>query len=965
MKPYDPKKIEPKWQKYWEKKKLFKASNTSKKPKFYSLIEFPFPSGEGMHTGHLRSNTAMDIVSRKRRAQGFNVLYPIGWDAFGLPTENYAIKTGQQPKVVTKKNTDNFRRQLKAAGFSFDWSREVNTTDPKYYKWTQWIFLQMYKHGLAYKQKSLINWCPKDKIGLANEEVIDGKCERCGTPVEKREKEQWMLAITKYADRLDKDLDTVDYLEKIKTQQRNWIGKSEGSEIEFELHFKNPEDNKRRGPDGKPAAIKVFTTRADTLFGVTYIVLSPEHLWVTLATDDKHNVLENKQEVIDYVKSVKQKTEIERTAEDKEKTGVELKGVKAIHPITKEEIPMYVADYVLAHYGTGAVMAVPAHDERDWAFAHKYKLTVKEVIIPKLIDQHDPPRADKKTVERRAIQAIVINPKDKKVLCLRWKKFPWTTFITGGVEGNEDLIEAARREIIEETGYKNVKYIRTLGGPIESHFFANHKDENRKALFTGFIFELENEQREVISDQEQAIHDVVWLTWDELSNDKNIKCSEYEIWLDRFFNPPHAFVENGVLINSGKFDGLESDRAKKMITEEAGGKMVTTYKLRDWVFSRQRYWGEPIPMIKCPDCGWVSVPEKDLPVTLPEVKNYQPTDTGESPLAAITKWVKVKCPTCKGPAERETDTMPNWAGSSWYFLRYTDSKNSKALAGIEAMKYWQPVDWYNGGMEHTTLHVLYSRFWNKFLFDIGVVPTSEPYAKRTSHGMILAPDGEKMSKSRGNVVSPDSIIAEHGADTLRLYQMFMGPFDQSVAWSVDGIVGPRRFLERIWRLREKVSDKKGLVNKDLESALHQTIKKVSDDIETMQFNTAVSAMMIFANECDKSDVIPQEYFATFLQLLAPFTPHIAEELWSSLKYKTSISTTPWPVADEAKMVKSEVNIVVQVNGKMRAEFKVAAETSQADIEKKALELATVIKWLDGKPVKKIIYVKGRLLNIVI
>ncbi len=783
MKEYNHKKIEKKWQAEWEKSGIYTADDASSKPKFYSLIEFPFPSGDGMHTGHLRSNTAMDIISRKRRAEGYNVLYPIGWDAFGLPTENYAIKTGQHPADVTKKNTDNFRKQLKSAGFSFDWSREINTTDPTYYKWTQWIFLQMYEKNLAYKKRMLINWCPKDKIGLANEEVIAGKCERCGTEVEKREKEQWMLAITKYADRLDKDLDTVDYQERIKTQQRNWIGKSEGAEIEFAINNISEK-------------IKVFTTRPDTLFGVTYVVLSPEHELITKLKDKVSNI----KEVEDYIQLTKKKTEIERTNNDKEKTGIELKGVKAINPATGEEIPMYVADYVLAHYGTGAIMAVPAHDERDFAFATKFKLPIKEV------------------------------------------------------------------------------------------------------------------------------------------------------------------VSEGILINSGEYSGVSSDEAKKKIAEKYG-KIVTTYKLRDWVFSRQRYWGEPIPMIHCEKCGIVPVPEKDLPVELPNVKNYLPTDTGESPLAAITEWVNVKCPTCKGDAKRETDTMPNWAGSSWYFLRYIDPANTTAFADAQKLKYWMPIDWYNGGMEHTTLHLLYSRFWNKFLFDIGVVPVSEPYKKRTSHGLIMAEDGEKMSKSRGNVVSPDAIIENYGADTLRVYEMFMGPFDQPVAWSMDSIIGPRRFLERVWKLHDKVVEKVPF-DAALESEIHKTIKKVSEDIESMAFNTAVSSLMILLNSMEKKEQLAKSYYKHFLVLLAPFAPHITEELWEAVGEKESIHLHPWPVTDESKIKGGHVTIVVQVNGKMRGEFVADPTITEDEARQKALNLSPVIKWTEGKEIKKVIFVKGKLVNIV-
>lgn len=783
MKEYDHKKIEKKWQSIWEKKKIYQAKNFSKKPKYYSLIEFPYPSGDGLHVGHPRPYIGMDVISRKRRFQGFNVLYPIGWDAFGLPTENYAIKTGLDPRVVTKKNSDTFRRQIKSLGISFDWSREINTTDPKYYKWTQWIFLQFLKKGLAYKAKMMINWCPKDKIGLANEEVVNGACERCGTPVEKREKEQWMLAITKYADRLDKDLDDVDYSHQIKLAQRNWIGKSEGAEIDFIVR------------QDLTTNIKVFTTRPDTLFGATYLVLAPEHELVSRLMKK----IENKSEVEKYIKEVRKKTDIERTAEDKTKTGVELKGIKAINPANKEEIPVWIADYVMATYGTGAIMAVPADDSRDREFAEKFKLPIVE----------------------------------------------------------------------------------------------NYK----KAGFEDY------------------------------------------------------------------------------------GKKVINFKLRDWIFSRQRYWGEPIPVIHCEKCGVVPVPEKDLPIELPKIKNYQPTDSGESPLANISKWVNTTCPTCGGKAKRETDTMPNWAGSSWYYLRYTNPKNKKEFASQKNLKYWTPIDWYNGGNEHTTLHLLYSRFWHKFLYDLKLVPTSEPYKKRTSHGMILGEGGVKMSKSLGNVINPDDIVKTYGADTLRLYEMFMGPFDQSVAWSTESIIGVRRFLEKVWRIAGKQTKKNfksrgfpvlGLRGRRLENSslsatiklLHKTIKKISEDIENMHFNTAISAMMILATEMEKAESVGWEDYKKFLQILSPFAPHMTEELWNTLGEKKSINLSNWPKWDEDLIKDEEVKIVIQVNGKVRAEITIQADEKEENVKNQALKNETVLKYTAGKDIKRIIYVKNRLINIV-
>jgi leucyl-tRNA synthetase len=779
---YDHSSIDPKWQKRWEESGIFHAKDSGK-DKYYVLVEFPYPSGAGLHVGHPRSYTALDVVARKKRMEGKNVLFPMGWDAFGLPAENYAIKTGIHPSVVTKQNIDTFRRQLQSIGFSFDWSREIDTTDPKYYRWTQWQFLQFFKAGLAYKAKAFINWCPKDKIGLANEEVVGGNCERCGTPVEKREKEQWMIAITKYADRLIDDLKDVDYLPKIKKQQEDWIGRSEGAEIDFELNFTHtPEANKNRGPNGEKAAIKVFTTRPDTIFGATYLVLAPEHLWVTLATDDKHNVLENKDEVKAYVESVKKKTEIERTNDDKEKTGVELKGVKAINPATGEEIPMFISDYVLGHYGTGAIMAVPQHDDRDRAFAEKFDLPI-------------------------------------------------------------------------------------IDAPLVSF-----------------------------------------------------------------------------------------DEALK----QTGGAKKTTYKLRDWVFSRQRYWGEPIPLVHCEKDGWVAVPDEQLPVELPQVEKYEPTDTGESPLASIDSFVNTTCPTCGGAAKRETDTMPNWAGSSWYFLRYVDPHNDKAFASKKALKYWMPVDLYNGGMEHTTLHLLYSRFWNKFLFDQGLVPTSEPYARRHSHGLIMAEDGTKMSKSKGNVVNPDDIVAEYGADTLRTYLLFMGPFEEPVPWNTNGLIGVKRFLDKVMRLTERTS---GPSTENVQRALHKTIKKITDDIEGFRFNTAVASMMTFVNLAQEEG-ISKEDFSLFLQILVPFAPHLTNELWEKLGQKGFVEEQEWPEADARLLVDENVTLSIQVNGKLRATLSVARDSNDADVTAAALADENVKKYLTSEP-KKTIVVKNKIVNFVV
>jgi len=957
MKQYDHRKIEKKWQKVWDKEKSFLAKDNSKKPKFYGLIEFPYPSGRGLHIGHIRSNTAMDIICRKRRAEGFNVLYPIGWDAFGLPTENHAVKTGIQPAVVTKKNTDIFRRQLKALGFSFDWSREIDTSSPEYYKWTQWIFLKFFEKGLAYKKKFPINWCLSCKIGLANEEVIDGKCQRCGGPTEKREKEQWMLAITKYADRLDKDLDGVDYLEEIKTQQRNWIGKSEGSLIKFQIT-----NHKFQIP------IEVFTTRADTLFGATYLVLSPEHSEIS---NHKFQIT-NWGEVEKYIDESKKKTEIERMAEGKEKTGVELKGIKAVNPANGEEIPIFVADYVLPDYGTGAIMAVPAHDERDWQFAKKYGLPIRQVVAPLVtrVGDEDAWRKNEPEVKRETVVCLVKHWSENKFLFLKKKLVDKAIVAVAGGTDGEDLIIAGQREIREETGFLNSRYIKNLGSPVFYRFFSVVSKQNRISELKPLYFELTNGEKEEISEEEKKQHDSIWL-------------SEYEIehyLVGRPFSPifwnrlkgvENAYIGEGILINSGKFNGLESKDAARAITEFVSGKITTKYKLRDWVFSRQRYWGEPIPLIFCEKDNWVAVPEKDLPVRLPKVKDFKPTESGESPLAQATKWVNVKCPKCGAPAKRETDTMPNWAGSSWYYLAYCISENLKSQAPISKqfsnskiqnkLKYWTPVDWYNGGMEHVTLHLLYSRFWHKFLFDLGLVPTNEPYKKRTAHGLVLAEGGVKMSKSKGNVVNPDDLMERFGADALRVYEMFMGPFAQAINWNTDGMVGTKRFLEKVWRIASLAS-KVSPASKALENLIHKTIKKVTEDIEAMRFNTAISALMILTNGMDKLEKIAREDFEILLRLLAPFAPHITEELWAG---KKSIHLAPWPKYDAAKIQEATVKITIQVNGKTRGTLEISRNLSQGEIERQAADLPEIAKWLVGKNIKKIIFVPARLLNFVI
>ena len=799
---YNHKVVEKKWQKVWDDNKAFAATNDFTKPKYYALVEFPYPSGQGLHVGHPRPYTALDIVARKRRMQGYNVLYPMGWDAFGLPTENYAIKNHIHPKIVTKNNVARFKEQLHSLGYSFDWDREINTTDPEYYKWTQWIFLKLFKAGLAYKSEMPINWCTSCKVGLANEEVVNGVCERCGSEVVRKVKSQWMLKITAYAQKLIDDLTEVDYIEKVKVSQKNWIGRSEGAEVDFSI--KDKEDK-----------LRIYTTRPDTLFGVTYMVVSPEHPII----DKYKDSISNWDEIVEYKNMASKKSDFERTELAKDKTGVEIKGIRAINPVNGKEIPVWISDYVLMTYGTGAIMAVPAHDDRDWEFAKKFNLPLIQVV---------------------------------------------------GKDGEEvDINEAA-----------------------------------------------------------------------------------------------YTDVATGKLINSDFLNGLEVKDAKKKIIEFLEEKNIGTkkvnFKLRDWVFSRQRYWGEPIPIVKCEKCGYVPLDESELPLELPEVESYMPTDNGESPIAAMTDWVNTICPCCGGKATRETDTMPQWAGSSWYFLRYTDPTNHDALASKEALKYWLPVDWYNGGMEHTTLHLLYSRFWHKFLFDNGIVPTKEPYQKRTSHGMILGENGEKMSKSRGNVVNPDDIVNEYGADTLRTYEMFIGAFDLSASWSEDGVKGCRRFLDRVWKLQDMIVDGDEY-SADMVTKMHQTIKKVSNDYENLKYNTAIAAMMALINDFYKKESVTKGEFKTLITLLNPVAPHITEELWNTLGCEGKLYETAWPEFDEAKTVESTVEIAVQVNGKTKLTMAIDKDAPKDEVISKA-KVALGDK-LTGNIVKEI-YVPGRIVNIV-
>ncbi len=1202
MNKYNPQKIESKWQKYWEKNKTFQVTENPKKQKFYGLIEFPYPSGAGLHVGHPRPFTAMDVICRKKRMEGYNVLYPIGFDAFGLPTENYAIKTGRPPAEVTAENIKNFTRQLKMLGYSFDWSRVVDTTDPKYYKWTQWIFLQLFKHGLAYKKAMPINWCPSCKIGLANEEAVGGVCERCGTPAEKKNKEQWMLAITKYADKLLEGLKHFDYIPQAKIQQENWIGRSEGALVKFviatrPLAGKQSQGNKIASSLSAPRndTLEVFTTRPDTLFGATYMVVAPEH---SLIENFKFQI-SNLKEVEKYLEKSKNKTEQERAMgmekvptqgrdarfsnqiEDLEKignkTGVELKGLKAINQVNNEEIPIFVADYVLMGYGTGAIMAVPAHDERDFEFAKKYGLEIKEVVVKKFGDIVP-------TSERRdGVAAIIIN-QHNQIYVQKWSYGGYE--IPGGrYEKNESDEEALRREIIEETGYTDWEAVDYLG-TIQPNFDIPQTGKRRLKYQKCFVLKLKSETKQSLRLEKGEDFVGVWMSLKEaLSLFEKTNTNGQTEFLYRAMNRSMNFCGEGVNINSDFLNSLSTPEAKeKMIVwlEEKGiGKRQVQYKLRDWVFSRQRYWGEPIPLVYCENCknkkynyvfihgygssaeeswkpwvkgelekaghevvsfdlpntenpqiieqanfllskagkideqtifighslggvvllkvleiiktkiakaifvdgfinpvfndkprpaveascdwqfdfgkikkmakefivlgdltevtipkkenlalaeklgvevifakpeerhfkskiepavlnvaqntGWIPLPESALPLELPKVKKYEPTDTGESPLAAMEKWVKTKCPVCGGPARRETDTMPNWAGSSWYFLAYTmpksplppftkGGKEEGYVWDREKMDYWLPVDWYNGGMEHTVLHLLYSRFWNQFLYDLGLVPTSEPYQKRTSHGMILAQDGEKMSKSRGNVINPDEMVEKFGTDSFRVYIMFMGPFGQAVAWDTNGLVGVRRFLEKVWTLQDRVilSKAKDPIVKErdssapppaagsaqndktkLDTLLHQTIKKVSEDIEAMRFNTAISQLMILTNEMSKEQQLSITNYQLLITLLSPFAPHLCEEMWHALGNKESISQSAWPNYDPKLIVEDTITIAVQVNGKLRGTFTALADISEDEAKKTALASANIKKWLENKEPKKVIYVKGKLVSIVV
>lgn len=949
MEKYNHKDIEKKWQEKWAEEGIYNVKDKVEgKKNFYTLTEFTYPSGN-LHVGHWYAFSVPDIFARYKRMQGFNVLYPTGFDAFGLPAENAAIKLGADPKKLTIDQMEKMRMQLRSMGAMFDWSREVVTCDSEYYRWTQWMFNQFLKNDLAYRATTKVNWCPKDQTILANEQVHDGKCERCGSNVEQKSQEQWMLRITKYADRLVDDLEKLDWPEEIKSAQKNWIGRSEGSEIEFQLKIE----------DGDKI-VKVFTTRADTLFGVTYIVLAPEHPIIQESILTFTSGVTNKSEIDKYITETKKKSELDRQ-QSKEKTGVEIKGIKAINPANGEEVSVWVADYVLAGYGTGAVMAVPAHDERDFEFAKKYNLPIKQVVAPYFFDKNNPPKEGKENTKRTIIHAILLNEKEDKFIALRHKTQPWLTPITGGIDDGEDIIIAAEREIKEETGYQNLELIKQMPYLMWAEFYAAHKDLNRSVHSHALVFKIKNDVREPLSDEEKEKHEVVWLPISELKTLNPV--SELSEILRWFENNTQIYTEYGKLINSSSFDGLTSEDAKKEITEKVGGKMVKTYRLRDWGISRQRFWGCPIPIVYDPEGSAHPIPDEHLPWLLPEDVDHTPD--GTAPLARSKELIERTEKIFGKGWTPEVETMDTFVDSSWYFYRYLDNKNSSEFSSKEKMKEWMPIDLYMGGAEHTTMHLLYSRFWTKALFDLGLVNEDEAYKVRRNRGLILGPDGEKMSKSRGNVIDPDEIVERLGADTVRMYLAFMGPYGVTVnyPWDPNGVVGVRRFLERVWKLKDQVDLEKKTCRTD--NLVEKTIKGVKEDIENFKFNTAISKMMILVNALEKEEKVTERTYKTLLQLLSPFAPHITEELWHEMGEDQSIHLSDWPKYDESKIVDNEFELVLQVNGKKRGSIVLANDISEDEIKKIAMDDESVKRNIEGKEIVRVVVVPKKLINIVV
>ena len=943
------KEIESKWQKYWEENKVYEAKEDCSLKKQYNLVEFPYPSGVGMHLGHIKAYIGMEVMSRKQRMQGYNVLFPMGFDSFGLPAENYAIKMGVHPSIITKENEANFTRQLKECGFSFDYSRMFSTTDPKYYKWTQWIFSKLFEKGLAYKSHTYVNYCPNCKVVLANEDSQGGKCDRCDSDVIQKEKDVWFLKITEYADKLLEGLDEVDFPARVRIEQENWIGKSNGAYVNFKVK-------------GIDESLKVYTTRPDTLFGATFMVIAPEHPLI----ENYKDKISNYNDLMNYKKEANKKTEFERTQLVKDKTGVKIEGLSVINPVNEEEISIYVSDYVMMNYGTGAIMAVPAHDDRDYEFAKKFNIPIKQVVAPSYVQTDNPPKEGAKNTKRRVVYVVLSNSNGYEQLVLDWPDYGWKSFVCGGIEDGESVDVAALREAKEETGYQNIVIDSVNSFYFKDKFYAAHKDVNRDVeAYIAYAHLLDDEKVEV-DEEETKFHNFKWIKNSEVINFINKPLKDCVEW---FINGEVPYIGDGEMINSGFLNGIKTKKVAvlKMIeflVEKGIGEKTTQYKMKDWAFNRQRYWGEPIPIIYCETCGTVLVPENELPLELPNLTEFKPGKDGESPLANAHDWINCKCPKCGKPAKRETDTMPQWAGSSWYYLRYLDAHNDKEIASKEKMDYWMNIDIYNGGAEHITRHLIYSRFWHRFLYDIGVVNTKEPYQRRTTIGLILGSDNQKMSKSKGNTVNPDDVINEYGADVLRSYVLFMGDYGAEAPWNELGVKGIKRFLERVTRLGEKVIDKKGYTE-EFDVNINKAIKKVSDDIDNLKYNTAIAEMMKLVNDYYSKDGITKDDYRVLVTLLYPFAPHLAEELNEEYKLGDPICKSVWPVVDETKLIEEEKEIAVQVNGKVRATILVNINDDEDTIKDKAMNSINVQKHIEGKEIVKIIVIKGKIINIVI